>query len=64
MNCELELLSMRRKDFGTKCSWGLLPLGQNIVGTLGIWDKSLDFLIFLEKKFESRSFVKTLLIYS
>ncbi len=50
MNCELELLSMRRKDFGTKCSWDLLPLGQNVVGTLGIWDKYLDFLIFLGQK--------------
>ena len=36
---KLELLSMRRKDFGTKCSWDLLPFGQNVVGTYCYCDK-------------------------
>ena len=33
--------------FGTKCSWALWLLGQKVVGTYGVWDKSLDFPIFL-----------------
>ena len=29
--------------FGTKCSWDFWHLGQNVVGTFGIWDNSLFF---------------------
>ena len=47
---QLELLSKRRKCIGTKCSWDLLLLGQNVFGTFGVWDKSLDFRIFLGQK--------------
>ena len=34
---------MGHLDFGTKGSWDLLLLGQNVVGTFGIWDNSLFF---------------------
>ena len=37
----LELISKRQKDIGTKCSWDIWLLGQNVVGTFGIWDNSL-----------------------
>ncbi len=44
---QLELLSKRRKDIGTKCSWDLLLMGQNVVGTFGVWDKMyLGHLVF------------------
>ena len=39
----LELISKRPKDIGTKCSWDIWLLGQNVVGTFGIWDNSLFF---------------------
>ena len=39
----LELISKRQKDIGTKCSWDIWLLGQNVVGTFGIWDNSLFF---------------------
>ena len=45
-----ELLSKRSKDIGTKCSWDIQCLGQNVFGTYGFWDKSLDFRIFLGQK--------------
>ena len=35
---------------GTKCSWDIWLLGQNVFGTFGVWDKSLDFQIFLGQK--------------
>ena len=35
------------KGIGTKCSWDIQCLGQNVSGTFGVWDKSLDFRIFL-----------------
>ena len=34
---------MGHLDFGTKGSWDLLLLGQNVVGTFGIWDNSLFY---------------------
>ena len=43
----LELISKRPKDIGTKCSWDIWLLGQNVFGTFGFWDKSLYFRIFL-----------------
>ena len=43
----LELISKRQKDIGTKCSWDIWLLGQKVFGTFGVWDKSLDFQIFL-----------------
>jgi len=44
---QVELLSKRRKDIGSKCSWDLLLLGQNVVGTYGYWDKMyLGHLVF------------------
>ena len=36
--------------FGTKCNWNYWSLGQNVFGTFGVWDKSLDFGIFLGQK--------------
>ena len=39
----LELIFKRQKDIGTKCSWDIWLLGQNVVGTFGIWDNSLFF---------------------
>ena len=38
-----ELISKRVKDVGTICSWDLWFLGQNVVGTFGLWDNSLFF---------------------
>ena len=38
---------MGTKDIGTKCSWDIWLLGQKVFGTFGVWDKSLDFWIFL-----------------
>ena len=35
---------------GTKSSWDLLLLGQNVFGTFDVWDKSLGFGIFLGQK--------------
>ena len=38
---------MGHLDFGTKCSWDLLLLGQNVFGTFGLWDKMyLGHLVF------------------
>ena len=34
---------MGHLDFGTKGSWDIWLLGQNVVGTFGIWDNSLFF---------------------
>ena len=44
---QLELLSKRRKDIGTKCSWDLLLLGQNVVGTYAIGTKCIWDIWFL-----------------
>ena len=41
---------MEHLVFGTKCRWDIWCLGQNVVGTLGVWNKSLDFQIFLGQK--------------
>ena len=43
-------MHVRSKDIGTKCSWDIQCLGQNVGGTFGVWDKSLDFRIFLGQK--------------
>ena len=39
----LELISKRQNDIGTKCCWDIWLLGQNVIGTFGIWDNSLFF---------------------
>ena len=38
-----ELISKRVNDVGTICSWDLWFLGQNVVGTFGLWDNSPFF---------------------
>ena len=44
---QVDHVHVRSKDIWTKCSWDLWPLGQNVGGTFGVWDKSLDFRIIL-----------------
>ena len=47
---------------GTKCSWDLWLLGQNVFGTFGFWDKSLEFGIFLGQKALGQNVSGTILL--
>ena len=47
---------------GTKCSWDIWLLGQNVFGTFGVWDKSLDFGIFLGQKALGQNVSGTILL--
>ena len=46
--------------FWDTCALGQKALGQNVVGTFGFWDKSLDFRIFLGQKALGQNVIGTI----
>ena len=49
---------------GTKGSWDIWLLGQNVFGTFGFWDKSLDFRIFLEQMALGQNVIGTIYLWA